>query len=58
MRLGLLALAALALLVLLRRRRAESPRVVVAWQDGAEVALAEATPEHGRIVGTAERTLT
>ena len=34
MRLGLLALAAFALLVVLRRRRAVSARVVVAWRDG------------------------
>ena len=54
MRLGLLALAAFALLVVLRRRRAVSARVVVAWRDGTEVALAEGTPERDQIVATAE----
>jgi hypothetical protein len=58
MRLGLLALVAFALLMLLRRRRPVSARVVVAWRDGTEVGLAEGTAEHGRIVGAAERALT
>jgi len=54
MRLVLLALVAFALLRLLRRRRAESARVVVAWRDGTEVTLAEGTPERDQIVATAE----
>ena len=57
MRLGLLALAAVAVLVLLRRRRADPAAVVVAWRDGEELELAEGTPAHGRIVEAAERAL-
>jgi hypothetical protein len=57
MRLGLLALAAVAVVVLLRRRRTEPASVVVGWPDGEEVAPAVGTPEHGRIVEAAERAL-
>ena len=57
MRLVLLPLVAFALLRLLRRRRAESARVVVAWRDGAELTLADGTPEHERLVAVAERAL-
>ena len=56
MRLALLALTVVAALVLWRRRRPETPRVVVAWRDGAELALHEG-PEHERIVAVAARAL-
>jgi len=55
MRLGFFALAVVAVLVVLRRRRVEPSSVVVAWRDGEEVVLAEGTREHGRIVDVAER---
>ena len=57
MRLALVALAAMAVLVLVRRRRTEPAAVVVAWPDGDEVTPAEGTPEHRRIVEAAERAL-
>lgn len=57
MRLALLALAVGTVLFLLRRRRAGRAAVVVAWWDGEEAALAEGTPEHGRLVAVAERVL-
>jgi hypothetical protein len=57
-RLALLALAgAVALLLLRRRERADEPRVVIAWRDGAEVRLREGRAEHERIVAAAGRAL-
>ena len=54
-----LLLAALAALVLRRRRRPRSgsARVVVAWRDGAELGLSDGTPEHERLVAVAGRVL-
>ena len=57
MRLGLLVLALVAAIVLLRRRRSEPVGVVVAWRDGEELTLDRGTPQHGRMVETAERAL-
>jgi hypothetical protein len=57
MRLGLFALAVVAVVILLRRRRVEPSTVVVAWRDGEEVGLGEGTPEQRRIVDVAERAL-
>jgi hypothetical protein len=57
MRLALPALAAVALLVLLRRRGTDPAVVVVASLDGEEVVPDEGTPEHRRIVEAAERAL-
>jgi len=57
-RLALLALAgAVALLLLRRRGRADEPRVVIAWGDGAEARLREGRAEHERIVAAAGRAL-
>jgi hypothetical protein len=57
MRLALLTLAAVAAVVLWRRRATDTTRVVVAWRDGAEVALREGAPEHEHVVAVAERAL-
>ena len=59
MRLALLALAGAVALFLVRRRRgrADEPRVVIAWRDGAEVRLREGRAEYGRIVAAAGRAL-
>ena len=57
MRLALLLLTAVAAVVLWRRRRIEASGVVVEWRDGAEIALADGTPEHERLVAAAERAL-
>ena len=57
MRVALIAVAAVAALVLWRRRGTDTTQVVVAWQDGAELAVAEGTPEHARLVAVAGRAL-
>jgi hypothetical protein len=57
MRLALLVLAAVAAVVLWRRRGREAPQAVVAWRDGAEVPLREGAPVRERIVAVAERAL-
>ena len=57
MRLALLLLAAVAAVVLWRRRATERARIVVAWRDGAELTVAEGTPEHERLVAVAGRAL-
>ena len=57
MRLALILLAALAAVVLWRRRTVDETRVVVAWQDGAEAALREATPGREQLVAVAARVL-
>ncbi len=57
MTLALLVLAALAAVVLWRRRTGDETRVVVTWQDGAETALREATPGRERLVAVAGRVL-
>jgi hypothetical protein len=56
-RLVLLAAAAIAAYVLVRRRRTDAQRVVVAWTDGSELELAPGTPERDRLVDVAGRTL-
>jgi hypothetical protein len=55
-KLALLLLTAVAAVVLWRRRRTEAG-VVVEWRDGAEITLADGTPEHERLVAVAERAL-
>lgn len=58
MRLALLALAAAVAVLFLRRRgRADEPHVVIAWGDGTEVRLREGRAEHERIVAAAGRAL-
>ena len=57
MRLVLLAAAALAAYVLVRRRRADPRRVIVAWADGSEVELTADAPERARLLEVAERAL-
>jgi hypothetical protein len=57
LRVALLALAGAAALLLRRRGRADEPRVVIAWGDGAEVRLREGRAEHERIVAAAGRAL-
>lgn len=57
MRLALLVLAAIAAIVLWRRRRTQPSGVVVEWRDGAEIGLAAGTPEHEQLVAVAERVL-
>ena len=57
MRLALVLLAAVAAVALWRRRRTDTARIVVAWRDGAELELAEGTPEHERLVAVAGRAL-
>ena len=57
MRLALLVLAAVAAVVLRRRRGREAPQAVVAWRDGTEVALREGASVHERMVAVAERAL-
>jgi hypothetical protein len=57
LRIALLALAGAVALLLRRRGRADDPRVVIAWGDGAEVRLREGRAEHERIVAAAGRAL-
>ena len=57
MRLALLAAAAFGVWLLLRRRRADERRVVVAWADGSELELRAGTPERERLVSIAEGAL-
>jgi hypothetical protein len=52
-RLLVLALAAGAAYVLLRRKRKDSERVVVGWQDGSELELRPGTAERDRLVAVA-----
>jgi hypothetical protein len=40
-----------------RRRRADDHRVVVAWEDGSEVALEQRSPEREQLVEIAGRAL-
>ncbi len=49
----LLAGAIAGLWLVLRRRRDEDRRVVVAWQDGSELELGQDSPEHARLVSIA-----
>jgi len=44
-KLALLAVAGLVAWLVLRRRREDELRVVVAWEDGSELELREGTPE-------------
>ena len=57
MRLVLLAAAAVGAWLLLRRRRADEHRVVVAWADGSELELRDGMPERERLVAIAEGAL-
>ena len=59
MRLLLLGAAAVAAWLVLRRRGGDARRVVVAWDDGAEVDLAAGTsmPERDRLLEIAEGVL-
>jgi hypothetical protein len=57
MRLVLLALAAVGAWLVLRRRRADEHRVVVAWEDGSEVELRAGTPEREQLTSIAGEVL-
>jgi hypothetical protein len=57
MRLALLVLAAVAAVILRRRRPTGATHALVAWRDGAEVELRGGAPEHARMVAVAERAL-
>ncbi len=45
--------AAIALWLVLRRRRGDDTRVVVAWEDGSELELRDGTPERERLLALA-----
>jgi hypothetical protein len=49
-KLALLAVAGLVAWLVLRRRREDELRVVVAWEDGSELELRDGTPERERLV--------
>ena len=53
MRLLVLALAAGAAYLVMRRKRKDSRRVVVGWQDGSELELRPGTAERDRLVAVA-----
>ena len=53
MKLALLAVAGLVAWLVLRRRRDDELRVVVAWEDGSELELRDGTPERERLVAIA-----
>ena len=53
MKLALLAVAGLVAWLVLRRRREEEPRVLVAWDDGSELELGDGTPEREQLVAIA-----
>ena len=58
MRLVLLSLAAaVGAWLLLRRRRVDEHRVVVAWEDGSELDLRPGSPERERLARIAEGVL-
>jgi len=57
MRLLLLALGAVGVWLLLRRRGADQRRVVVAWDDGSELVLRPGSPDCERLVEIAEEAL-
>ena len=57
MRLVLLAAAALGAWLVLRRRRGDGRRVLVAWEDGSELELGPGVPGRERIVAAAEDAL-
>ena len=53
MRLLVLALAAVAAYVLVRRNRKDAGRVVVGWHDGSELELRPGTAERDRLIAVA-----
>jgi hypothetical protein len=53
----ILAAAGLALWLVLRGRRGDEPRVVVAWDDGSELELRPGTAERERLVAIAAKAL-
>ncbi len=53
MKLALLAVAGLVAWLVLRRRREDELRVVVAWEDGSELELRDGTPEREQLVAIA-----
>ena len=53
MKLALLAVAGLVAWLVLRRRRDDELRVVVAWEDGSELDLRDGTSERERLVAIA-----
>ena len=58
MRLVLLSLAAAAgVWLVLRRRRADEHRVLVAWEDGSELDLGPGSPQRERLARIAEGVL-
>ena len=52
-KLALLAVAGLVAWLVLRRRREDELRVVVAWEDGSELELRDGTPEREQLVAIA-----
>jgi hypothetical protein len=52
-KLALLAVAGLVAWLVLRRRREDELRVVVAWEDGSELELEDGTPEREQLVAIA-----
>jgi hypothetical protein len=56
-RLVLLIAAVVGAWLVHRWRRADDRRVVVAWEDGSEVALEQRSPERERLVEIAGRAL-
>ena len=53
MKLALLAVAGLVAWLVLRRRREDELRVVVAWEDGSELELRDGTSEREQLVAIA-----
>jgi hypothetical protein len=52
-KLALLAVAGLVAWLVLRRRREDELRVVVAWEDGSELDLRDGTPEREQLAAIA-----
>jgi len=52
-KLALLAVAGLVAWLVLRRRREDELRVLVAWEDGSELELGNGTPEREQLVAIA-----
>ena len=52
-----LALAAVGVWLVVRRRSADGRRVVVAWQDGSELELRPGSAEHERLTALAAEAL-
>ena len=51
------ALAVLGAWLLLRRRRGDERRVVIAWGDGSELELRPGSAERGRLLSLAQEAL-